>query len=77
MGLLDSILGGAGGDGSPIGAITDLLGQQQGGLGGLLGASQGQLDASAWVAIAATLFATINIAGGFLVTRRMLAMFRK
>jgi NAD/NADP transhydrogenase alpha subunit len=25
----------------------------------------------------ATLFATINIAGGFLVTRRMLAMFRK
>lgn len=30
-----------------------------------------------WVAIAAALFATINIAGGFLVTRRMLAMFRK
>ena len=29
------------------------------------------------VAIVATLFATINIAGGFLVTRRMLAMFRK
>ena len=46
-------------------------------VGGLLGASQGRLDASAWVAIAATLFATINIAGGFLVTRRMLAMFRK
>ena len=38
MGLLDGILGGAGGDGSPIGAITDLLGQQQGGLGGLIGA---------------------------------------
>ena len=29
------------------------------------------------IAIAATLFATINVAGGFLVTRRMLAMFRK
>ena len=29
------------------------------------------------VAVIATLFATINIAGGFIVTRRMLAMFRK
>ena len=38
---------------------------------------QADLDASVWVALAATLFATINIAGGFLVTRRMLAMFRK
>ena len=46
-------------------------------VGGIIGAGSGQLDASAWVAIAATLFATINIAGGFLVTRRMLAMFRK
>ena len=27
--------------------------------------------------VVATLFATINIAGGFIVTRRMLAMFRK
>jgi NAD(P) transhydrogenase subunit alpha len=46
-------------------------------VGGIIGAASGKLDASAWVAIAATLFATINIAGGFLVTRRMLAMFRK
>ena len=30
-----------------------------------------------FVAVIATLFATINIAGGFIVTRRMLAMFRK
>jgi NAD(P) transhydrogenase subunit alpha len=45
-------------------------------VGGLLG-SQGQLTASVGVALVATLFATINIAGGFLVTRRMLAMFRK
>jgi len=45
-------------------------------VGGLL-ASAHRLDTSGWVAIAATLFATINIAGGFLVTRRMLAMFRK
>lgn len=52
MGLLDSILGGGGGDGSPIGAITDLLGQQQGGLGGLIGAfEQGGLGelAKSWV----------------------------
>ncbi len=45
-------------------------------VGGLLG-SQGHLDSSVGVAVVATLFATINIAGGFLVTRRMLAMFRK
>ena len=47
-------------------------------VGGLLGArTDGGLHGSTMVAIAATLFATINIAGGFLVTRRMLAMFRK
>ena len=47
-------------------------------VGGLLGTrTDGVLHGSTMVAIAATLFATINIAGGFLVTRRMLAMFRK
>jgi len=48
-------------------------------VGGLLGARSlgGELQGSTTVAIAATAFATINIAGGFLVTRRMLAMFRK
>jgi NAD(P) transhydrogenase subunit alpha len=46
-------------------------------VGGLLGARAVDMDASVMVAILATLFATINIAGGFLVTRRMLAMFRK
>ncbi len=45
-------------------------------VGGLL-SSKGALTNSVAVAIVATLFATINIAGGFLVTRRMLAMFRK
>ncbi len=44
-------------------------------VGGLLG-GRGPLTASAVVAVVATLFAAINIAGGFLVTRRMLAMFR-
>ena len=46
-------------------------------VGGILGARQEEFDVSVAVAVAATLFATINIAGGFLVTRRMLAMFRK
>jgi H+-translocating NAD(P) transhydrogenase subunit alpha len=45
-------------------------------VGGLIG-GRGPLDAALAVAVVATLFATINIAGGFLVTRRMLAMFRK
>jgi NAD(P) transhydrogenase subunit alpha len=45
-------------------------------VGGLLG-STGPLSASVGVALVATLFATVNIAGGFMVTRRMLAMFRK
>ncbi len=45
-------------------------------VGGLLD-GRGDLHASVGVAIVATLFATINIAGGFIVTRRMLAMFRK
>ncbi len=45
-------------------------------VGGLL-AGSGELHTSVIVAVIATLFATINIAGGFIVTRRMLAMFRK
>jgi len=45
-------------------------------VGGIMGGT-GHLTTSAVVAIIATMFATINIAGGFLVTRRMLAMFRK
>ncbi len=45
-------------------------------VGGLLD-GRGELHASVAVALVATLFATINIAGGFIVTRRMLAMFRK
>ncbi len=45
-------------------------------VGGLL-AGTGKLDNAVIVAAIATLFATINIAGGFIVTRRMLAMFRK
>ena len=46
-------------------------------VGGLLGGARRARRRRSVVAIVATLFATINIAGGFLVTRRMLAMFRK
>ncbi|MFT3694451.1 MAG: Re/Si-specific NAD(P)(+) transhydrogenase subunit alpha [Kofleriaceae bacterium] len=45
-------------------------------VGGLL-SGRGDLTTPVVVAAIATLFATINIAGGFVVTRRMLAMFRK
>src|SRR3569623_766207 len=45
-------------------------------VGGCMGGT-GQLTTSAIVAIVATAFATINICGGFLVTRRLLAMVRK
>jgi NAD(P) transhydrogenase subunit alpha len=46
-------------------------------VGGLL-QSSGELNAAATLlGLAAVFFATINIAGGFLVTKRMLAMFRK
>jgi NAD(P) transhydrogenase subunit alpha len=46
-------------------------------VGGLLASIGGHLDKASIVAVVASLFATINIAGGFIVTRRMLAMFRK
>ncbi len=46
-------------------------------VGGIFGAVSKSFEPSVIAAVAATLFATINIAGGFLVTRRMLAMFRK
>jgi NAD(P) transhydrogenase subunit alpha len=45
-------------------------------VGGLL-SGRGDMTTPVGVAVVATLFASINIAGGFIVTRRMLAMFRK
>ena len=45
-------------------------------VGGLLTARTGFDDAAGMLGLAAVLFATINIAGGFLVTQRMLKMFR-
>lgn len=46
-------------------------------LGGMLQARGSPGAASALLGVLAVLFATINIAGGFLVTQRMLKMFRR
>ena len=46
-------------------------------VGGILQASTGSVDVAAVLGAVAVLVASINIAGGFLVTQRMLAMFRK
>lgn len=46
-------------------------------VGGLLQAGSGQIDAAAVLGVVAIFVASINIAGGFLVTQRMLAMFQK
>jgi H+-translocating NAD(P) transhydrogenase subunit alpha len=46
-------------------------------LGGMLHMRGETLGPAGWLGVVAVLFATINVAGGFLVTRRMLAMFRK
>ncbi len=47
-------------------------------LGGMLQLAGGDLGRpSVWLGAAAVLVATINVAGGFLVTRRMLEMFRR
>lgn len=46
-------------------------------VGAMLQISGSVADVSTWLAAVAVLVATINIAGGFLVTQRMLKMFRK
>jgi NAD(P) transhydrogenase subunit alpha len=46
-------------------------------IGGMLQLSRPAGSAPAILGWIAVLIATINIAGGFLVTRRMLAMFRR
>lgn len=45
-------------------------------IGGML-QLRGGADAASWLGAAAILLSTINVAGGFLVTHRMLRMFRR
>ena len=46
-------------------------------VGALLAAGFKQSQLSTVLGLAAIIFATVNVVGGFLVTHRMLAMFRK
>ena len=46
-------------------------------VGGLIQAGTGSFDAAAVLGLVAIFVASINIAGGFLVTQRMLGMFRR
>lgn len=46
-------------------------------VGAVLSAGQQHTMLSAGLGFAATVFATINVVGGFLVTHRMLGMFHK
>jgi len=46
-------------------------------VGGLLQAGSGRLDVASILGAIAILFASINVVGGFVVTQRMLRMFRK
>jgi NAD(P) transhydrogenase subunit alpha len=46
-------------------------------VGGLLLGAGGEVGMAAWLGTIAVFVATINVFGGFLVTHRMLKMFRK
>ena len=46
-------------------------------VGSLVSAGTGDLGLAKWLGFAAVVLATINVVGGFLVTNRMLGMFRR
>jgi NAD(P) transhydrogenase subunit alpha len=46
-------------------------------VGALLAAGAARPDVATWLGAAAVMFATVNVVGGYMVTDRMLAMFRK
>ena len=46
-------------------------------IGALLAAGTRATELSTWLGLAAVIFATINVVGGFLVTPRMLGMFKR
>ena len=45
-------------------------------VGAILAAGSAERDWAAWLGFLAIVLATINVVGGFMVTQRMLAMFR-
>ena len=46
-------------------------------VGAILAAGSADGDVAKWLGLVAIVFATVNVVGGFLVTNRMLAMFRQ
>ena len=46
-------------------------------VGALLAAGSERDAISSWLGLAAILFATVNVVGGFLVTHRMLSLFQR
>jgi NAD(P) transhydrogenase subunit alpha len=46
-------------------------------IGAILSAGTQHTSLTKWLGFAAMVFATINVVGGFLVTHRMLGMFRR
>lgn len=46
-------------------------------VGSLIAAGEGEAGLSVYLGMVAVIFATINVVGGFLVTDRMLGMFKK
>ena len=46
-------------------------------VGALMAAGAATVTESSWLGFVAIVFATINVVGGFLVTNRMLAMFKR
>ena len=46
-------------------------------IGAVLAAGAQYTELTTWLGLAAVVFATVNVVGGFLVTHRMLGMFRK
>lgn len=46
-------------------------------IGALISAGSEHRELATWLGFAAVMFATINVVGGFLVTHRMLGMFKR
>ena len=46
-------------------------------VGALISAGAGLAEVATWLGALAVVFATVNVVGGYLVTNRMLGMFRK
>ena len=46
-------------------------------VGALLAAGAGHSELGKYLGLAAVIFATMNVVGGYMVTHRMLSMFRK